>query len=194
MTTCNTIETLDDDKALIAERVLAAQAGDRNAFGELFERFERQVFAIALRRLGDFAEAQELCQDVFVQAMLKLDQLRAPECFGAWIRAIAHRMAINRAMRRAPDLATEVSFLDAAGSDDATPLSNVLAVERRTCVRDGLARLAELDRLTLEAFYVQGRTLQEMSGDFQAPLGTIKRRLHVARKRLAKEVEPLTAV
>lgn len=194
MTTCNTIETLDDDKALIAERVLAAQAGDRNAFGELFERFERQVFAIALRRLGDFAEAQELCQDVFVQAMLKLDQLRAPECFGAWIRSIAHRMAINRAMRRAPDVAAEVSFLDAAGSDDATPLSNVLAVERRMCVRDGLARLAELDRLTLEAFYVQGRTLQEMSGDFQAPLGTIKRRLHVARKRLAKEVEPLTAV
>ena len=46
---------------------------------------------------------------------------------------------------------------------------------------------------TLEAFYVEGRSLQEMSGDFQAPLGTIKRRLHVARKRLAKQVDPLTA-
>ncbi len=191
MATCTLFEI---DKIRIAELVVAAQAGERDAFGELFEWFERQVFAIAMRRLGDYCEAQELCQDVFVQAMLKLDQLRDPACFGAWIRSIAHRMAINRAVRRSPDLAAEPAMLDAVGADDATPLSNVLAGERCDQLRDGLARLGELDRLTLEAFYVDGRTLQQMSGDFQAPLGTIKRRLHVARKRLAKEVEPLTAV
>jgi RNA polymerase sigma-70 factor (ECF subfamily) len=191
MATCTLFET---DKIQIAELVVAAQAGDRDAFGELFEWFERQVFAIAMRRLGDYCEAQELCQDVFVQALLKLDQLRDPACFGAWIRSIAHRMAINRAVRRSPDLASEPAILDAVGADDATPLSNVLAGERCSQLRDGLARLGELDRQTLEAFYVEGRSLQQMSGDFQAPLGTIKRRLHVARKRLAKEVEPLTAV
>lgn len=189
-----TFSTLDTDKILIAELVIAARTGDRDAFGELFERFERSVFAIALRRLGDYGEAQELCQNVFVQALLKLDQLREPECFGAWIRSIAHRMAINRAVQRSPDLAAEPAVLEAAGADDVTPLINVLAVERRAQLRDGLARLGELDRQTLEAFYVEGRSLQEMSGDFQAPLGTIKRRLHVARKRLAKKVEPLTAV
>ena len=184
----------DTDKIRIAELVVAAQAGDREAFGQLFEAFERQVFAIALRRLGDFAEAQELCQDVFVQAMLKLDQLREAECFGAWVRSIAHRMAINRAVRRAPDRAADPALLDTAGADDATPLAIVLAGERRSQLRDGLARLGDLDRETLEAFYVQGRSLRQMSGDFKAPLGTIKRRLHVARKRLAKEIEPLTAV
>jgi RNA polymerase sigma-70 factor (ECF subfamily) len=41
------------------------------------------------------------------------------------------------------------------------------------------------------AFYVKGRSLNEMSNEFEAPIGTIKRRLHVARKRLAKEVEEL---
>jgi RNA polymerase sigma-70 factor (ECF subfamily) len=51
-----------------------------------------------------------------------------------------------------------------------------------------------LDRSTLVAFYVDGRSLNEMSDDFAAPIGTIKRRLHVARKRLAKEVEELVAV
>jgi RNA polymerase sigma-70 factor (ECF subfamily) len=84
--------------------------------------------------------------------------------------------------------------LEAAGADDVTPLANVLAVERCAQLREGLRRLGELDRQTLEAFYVDGRSLQQMSGDFQAPLGTIKRRLHVARKRLAKQVDPLTAV
>jgi len=186
--------TSQDDKTLISQLVLAAQAGEREAFGELFERFEQHVFAIALRRLGDFGEAQELCQDVFIQALIKLDQLREPECFGAWVRSIAHRMAINRAVRRAPDLAAEMPVLESAGADDVTPLSNVLAGERHAQLHDGLARLGELDRQTLQAFYVEGRSLQQMSGDFQAPLGTIKRRLHVARKRLAKQVNQLTAV
>ena len=59
-----------------ADLVRAAQAGDRDAFGELFERFQPTVYAIAMRRLRDHADAQELCQDVFVQAMLKIEQLR----------------------------------------------------------------------------------------------------------------------
>jgi RNA polymerase sigma-70 factor (ECF subfamily) len=44
---------------------------------------------------------------------------------------------------------------------------------------------------TLEAFYVQGHSLVEMAAEFDAPVGTIKRRLHVARKRLAEELAEL---
>ncbi len=51
-----------------------------------------------------------------------------------------------------------------------------------------------MDRDTLIAFYVHGHSLIEMADDFDAPLGTIKRRLHVARKRLAKEVDELAMV
>ena len=67
--------------------------------------------------------------------------------------------------------------MEAARADERTPLSNVLAGERHKGVRDGLARLPKLDRQTLEAFYVKGRSLKQMSGDFKAPVGTIKRRL-----------------
>ena len=73
--------TLDTDNTDLIGLVRAAQRGDRQAFGDLFERFERHVMAIALRRLGDFGEAQELCQDVFIQAMKKISQLREPEAF-----------------------------------------------------------------------------------------------------------------
>ncbi|MDP6443107.1 MAG: sigma-70 family RNA polymerase sigma factor, partial [Pirellulaceae bacterium] len=151
----------------------------------------RHVFAVALRRLGDYTEAQELCQDVFIQALQKIEQLRQPECFGGWLRSITHRMAINRAVRRGPDVPTAPELLEATCVEGATPLANLLASERKTQVHEGLARLRELDRETLVAFYVKGQSLMEMSDDFDAPLGTIKRRLHVARKRLAKEVEPL---
>ncbi len=194
MTTNTYTQVNTDDKLRVVELVLAAQAGDRDAFGELFERYERHVYAVALRRLADHTDAQELVQDVFVQAMLKVDQLRQPECFGGWLRSITHRMAINRMVRRGPDIATEPETLAATCVESVTPLENILEFEREEQVHAGLKRLRELDRETLEAFYVKGHSLLEMSDEFDAPVGTIKRRLHVARKRLAKEVESLVAV
>lgn len=179
-----------DELQSTAELVRAAQAGDRAAFGQLFERFQPVVLAIASRRLRDYADAQELCQDVFVQAMLKLDQLRTPEAFAGWIRQITVRMAINRSMRRVECLTIDAETM-VATADTASPLDDVLEHERRGQVRAGLDRLGSLDRQTLTAFYVDGKSLNQMAQDFSAPLGTIKRRLHVARKRLAEEVEEL---
>src|SRR5688572_15154177 len=93
----------------LADVVFAAQYGDRDAFGELFTRFERLVYSIALRRLGDHAEAQELCQEVFIQAMEKLGQLREPEAIAGWLTSITNRMAINRVVRRRPIPSAEPS-------------------------------------------------------------------------------------
>lgn len=174
--------------------VLAAQAGDREAFGELATRFEPMVYSIAVRRLGNHSEAQELCQEVLVKAMQKLEQLKVPAAFAGWLRSITVRMAINRQVRRAPVVATEPQTLEATCYESATPLDAVLANERARQVRGGLARLGELDRHTLEAFYVRGESLNEMSESFAAPIGTIKRRLHVARKRLARQLETAAAV
>ena len=171
----------------LVETVLRAQEGDREALGQLMVRYEGAVYAIALRRLNNHAEAEELCQEVFVQAMEKLDQLRQPECFGGWIRSIAKRMAINRAVRRSPLLSSQPDELDNC-AEQRTPLASALASEERSQVRAGMRRLRKLDRQTLEAFYVQGRSLVEMSNAFESPVGTIKRRLHVARKRLAREL------
>ncbi|MEX0676147.1 MAG: sigma-70 family RNA polymerase sigma factor [Pirellulales bacterium] len=174
--------------------VLAAQRGDRTAFGELARRYERAVYATALRRLGNHAEAQEVCQEVLVRAMQKIAQLREPEAFGAWLRSVTNRMAINRAVRKRSAIATDPEAMAATCVEVETPLSLSLARERRSQVRAGLGRLGTLDRDTLVAFYVEGRSLLEMSEGFRSPVGTIKRRLHVARKRLAKELEEFVAV
>lgn len=173
----------------LAELVTRAQDGSREAFGELAQRYERSIYVTALRRVGDPYEAQEIVQEVLLQAMRKLDQLRQPEAFGGWLRQIAVRMATNRQTRQRGAIATEPDLLSAVCVDHATPLTAALASERRHQVRLGLRRLRALDRETLVAFYVKGRTLLEMSDDFRSPVGTIKRRLHVARKRLAKELE-----
>lgn len=183
----------DDLQAMtVAELVRAAQENDRAAFGLLAERYERAVYATALRRLRNHAEAQELVQEVFVQALRKLPQLRTPECFGGWLRSITVRMAINRASRAQPALATEPATLAATCVETRTPLGDALDNERRREVRKSLRRLRPLDRETLVAFYVKGHSLVEMSDNFASPVGTIKRRLHVARKRLAKELAEMS--
>jgi RNA polymerase sigma-70 factor (ECF subfamily) len=190
MTTKYTLDTRTDN--LLTETVRAAQRGDRQAFGRLIENFERAVYATAFRRLGNHAEAQELCQDVFIQAMRKIDQLHDPRCFGGWLRSIADRMAINRMLRRGPHILTDTDLIKSGCVERRTPLVVILAREREDQVRRGLRRLRVMDRETLVAFYFDGSSLREMSRKFETPVGTIKRRLHVARKRLAKELEALT--
>ncbi len=175
----------------LTQLVRTAQSGDRQAFGELVTRYQRAVYAIVLRRLGNHAEAQEVCQEVFMQALRKIDQLRDPRCFGGWLRSIAGRMAINRAVRRRATVAVEPEVLEGRCVENETPLGSLLATERKTQVRQGLGRLRSLDRDTLVAFYFKGHSLVEMSNRFDSPVGTIKRRLHVARKRLAKELASL---
>jgi len=178
----------------IVELVHSAQAGDRDAFGELFDRYRSAVLAIAIRRTGNIDEAEELCQDVFVQAMQKIDQLRVPEAFGGWVRQIVHRMAINRITRKPRAVACDPVVMQATCLDTDDPASRVVDRENAAMVHEGLGRLGAMDRETLEAFYIEGQTLIEMSDAFDAPIGTIKRRLHVARKRLAKELDVLQAV
>jgi RNA polymerase sigma-70 factor (ECF subfamily) len=192
--TATLCELEEDESTSLEFLVEAAQAGDRDAFGELVTRFEGMVFATALRRLGDYSEAQELAQEVFVKAMQKLGQLKAPAALGGWLRSITIRMAINRQVRRAPTIAAEPQTLEATCIEPRTPLDAVLARERAEQVHGGLSRLGDMDRDTLEAFYVRGQSLSEMSASFAAPIGTIKRRLHVARKRLARQLETAAAV
>ena len=107
----NAVDKKIQDIRTTAELVIAAQSGDQAAFGLLYERFQPVVLAIAMRRLRNMTDSQELAQDVFVQAMQKLTQLRQPECFPGWLRSITVRMSINRAVRRAPAVSVEPEML-----------------------------------------------------------------------------------
>jgi RNA polymerase sigma-70 factor (ECF subfamily) len=174
--------------------VLKAQAGCRESFGELVKQFETTVFAIALRRLRNQAEAAELTQDVFVQAMRKLGQLREPERFPGWLRRITVRLAINRAVRRPPLISQDPEIFGAVDSETRSPLDELMTGEQADQLWGGLKRLRDLDRQTLVAFYFEGQSLIEMSSRFCSPVGTIKRRLHTARIRLREELAHLQLV
>jgi RNA polymerase sigma-70 factor, ECF subfamily len=171
---------------LLVER---AKVGDREAYGELVTRFQGSVYAMALARVRNPLEAQELAQDVFVHAMKKLPQLRDPRCFAGWLRRITARMAINRLTRRGPLFGADPELLDAVEARTPTAQERYEVGEAVGQLKVGLGRLKALDRLTLEAFYLRGRSLKQMAREFEVPTGTIKRRLHVARQRLKEVLE-----
>ncbi|MBA4064077.1 MAG: RNA polymerase subunit sigma [Isosphaera sp.] len=166
-----------------------AKAGDRAAYGELVVRFQSSVYAMALGRVRDPLEAQELAQDVFVHAMRKLPQLRDPRCFAGWLRRITARMAINRLTRRGPLFGADPELLDAVAAHGRSPDAALEVGEAVEQLKAGLALLKPLDRATLEAFYIRGRSLKQIAREFEVPTGTVKRRLHVARQRLREVLE-----
>ena len=173
----------------ITELVLKAQQGDRVAYGELAERFQATVYAVALARLRNPTEAQELTQEVFLHGMRKLPQLRDAQCFPGWLRQITVRMAINRLTRRGPLQKVDADVLESAEAAGTNPLDTMVRSEQARELYQALELLKPVDRATLVAFYIRGRSLKQMSREFETPIGTIKRRLHVARGRLKMVLE-----
>jgi RNA polymerase sigma-70 factor (ECF subfamily) len=87
----------------------------------------------------------------------------------------------------------EASVLEGAFEQGDQPVDELITRERAERLWQALARLKSLDREALIAFYIRGLSLVEMVGELDVPLGTIKRRLHTARKRLKAELEAATA-
>jgi RNA polymerase sigma-70 factor, ECF subfamily len=173
-----------------------AKVGDREAYGELVVRFQSSVYAMALARVRNPLEAQELAQDVFVHAMRKLPQLRDPRCFAGWLRRITARMAINRLTRKGPLFGADPEVLEAVQAKGRTAEEAFAVGEAVDQLKDALQELKPLDRETLEAFYIRGRSLKQIAKEFDVPTGTVKRRLHVARQRLKdvlEEIDPSLA-
>jgi RNA polymerase sigma-70 factor (ECF subfamily) len=175
-----------DEITILVDR---AKTGDRAAYGELVERFQAGVYAMALTKVRNPTDAQELAQEVFVHAMRKIGQLRDARCFAGWLRQITARMAINRLTRKGPMCGTEPGVLDSIPGHGRGPAHEVEVNESKAELHEALKELKPDDRAALEAFYLRGRSLKQLSKEFEAPIGTIKRRLHVARHRLKAVME-----
>lgn len=173
----------------VSDDVRAAQRGDRDAFGRLYVAFWPTVYAYAMNVLRNPHDAQELAQDVLTHALQKLGQLRYAAAFPGWLRRITKHMAVNRVLRRGAKAFGDDGMLDATPARTPSPVENLINREDAEQVRRGLDRLNPMDRETLIAYYFRGQSIDQISREIDAPIGTIKRRLHVARNRLRRELE-----
>jgi RNA polymerase sigma-70 factor (ECF subfamily) len=161
----------------LVERV---RSGDREAFGDLVGRYRDMVYGLGYHLNHDFEAARDLAQEAFVQAYLKLGQLRDPDRFSGWLRQITTN--VHRAHQRRKEVAT-VTLDEAGAVRDARQPSEIEVV-----VRDALARLREPERLALTLHYVNGYSHAEIGEFLGVRPETIKTRLARARQHLRTEV------
>lgn len=165
-----------------AERVRAVLAGDRSAFGDLYDRHAGWVRAVAYNATRDLTDAQDLAQEVFLRAYRGLGDLRDHERFGSWLMGIARTAAMEWRRRRARD-----PHRYAGGELEcpvqAEPLSDDESIER---LREAVAALPERERQAVYVFYLQDRSAEDARNVLNLSRAGLYRLLGRARKRLER--------
>ena len=161
-----------------AEIVQEIVAGKQSAYAELVERYEYSVRAVAAEILGDLHSAEDVAQEAFLTAYVKLKTLRKPSAFGAWIFRTARRMAI-RASRKAHkweslDESTAMSEESTDGrlDEEALELMNLVA------------RLPRHERRVVLLKHFGDRNVSEIARMTNRPVGTVTKQLSRAHARL----------
>jgi len=173
---------MKQDKELVAE----ALAGGPDEFCPIVSRYQDAVFGVALARLGRFHDAEDVAQQVFTEAYQKLENLKDPGRLGAWLRSITIHRCIDSVRSRRPEVDLEVAENEPA--QNLGPADNMERRELRDRVMDAVGRLSKTQRETTTLFYINGYSVEEVADIQEVPVGTVKRRLHDARKKLKKEM------
>ncbi len=175
------------------ELVLQAQAGDRQAVGHLCEEFSGMIQSVAKRIVRDPDQAQDVHQLVCLTIMRKIGQLQDPAAFAGWVRTIARGIALNQVLRHKPAYSGTEELMAFVPDTVCSSLEEALRTERAELVHKALAAVSELDRRMLTAYYLEGRTNEDIAQQEGAdvPLTTIRRRLHMARLRFASAYNEL---
>jgi RNA polymerase sigma-70 factor (ECF subfamily) len=174
--------------------VRRAQAGDREAFGRLVERYMRRAYFAALSLVGSREDALDLSQEAFVRAYRSRGTIDPERPFYAWLYQILRRLCFNflrdRRTRRAT-LEASASWLadDAADRSGPDPAEALAREERRRLVAAAIERLPAREREVLALKEFEGLTYKEIASLVGVPIGTVMSRLYAARQRLAQALE-----
>jgi RNA polymerase sigma-70 factor, ECF subfamily len=168
-----------DPTATDRQVVDAVLAGDRDAFRLLVERESTTVIAACRRVVGSPAEAEDAAQEAFTRAYLALATFRGDGPFGAWIRRIAMRTAVERLghARVAVSLDDERFHEGVDGRAGADPEIQVLDAEERAGLIDAVQHLPSDQREAVMLRFFGERSVEEIARLTDRPVGTVKSRL-----------------
>lgn len=183
-----------------ARLVARAAAGDREAFRELFERYQRPIAALVGRMVASPDDVDDILQETFVRAWKGLPRFRGDAQFGTWLYRIAVNTAIKYRSKRKSDTAPLVSLSDGegggggleaipadAGADPlrgGDPFHAAHKCEQEQTIRKAVHALPDKQKSVVLLHYFEGRSCEEISDIVGCSLGTVWSRLHYACKRL----------
>jgi RNA polymerase sigma-70 factor, ECF subfamily len=172
--------------------------GQREVFGTLVRRYQRELYGYLRRYLGNADLADDVFQTTFVQVFAKAGQYEPGRPVRPWLYAIATNQAIDalRRLGRHASVSLEQTEAEADGerrglielleAREADPFDNVDAAETREMVRACINRLPDFMKQVVLLAYFQGLKYQEIAEILEIPLGTVKSRLHAALVKLTE--------
>lgn len=167
-----------------ARLVALVAAADREAFRLLYERYADRLFRYAVLRLGDAAAAEDAVQETFLAVWKDAAAYEGRSSVSTWLFGIAHHKvnAVVRGRARETPLAGEALAGDEPGPDREEPS------DERLRVLAAIRSLTEEHREVLFLAYYQGLGVRETAAVCGIPEGTVKSRLHHARRMLAERL------
>lgn len=143
-----------------------ARGGDEQAFEQIYRRFERPIFGLAARLLGNPDDAMDVVHDALLKVFRHLDRFRGEAPFWAWVRQIAHNEVMMRLRRRDPLQGSEMVDDEcpepSAGADPSTAAPPWASAEQSLLER-ALQQLPDITRAVIWLYHVEGLTHEEIA-------------------------------
>jgi len=177
---------IDTDARLI-ER---ARRGDGAAFDALMRRHMRAAYAVALAQTGDRDDAEDVCQDAFVTALQRLDEVRRPEAFVGWLLQIVRNRAHNLRRHQKVRSALPLDAAEEAPSRGRGPAAQAEDAELRGRLLEALEQLSPTQREVVMLYDVQGWSHREIASSVGTTEGAARVHLHHARRALRALLGP----
>jgi RNA polymerase sigma-70 factor (ECF subfamily) len=172
-----------NDDALLAQRI---RSGDREALGELYDRYASVALATALRVVADRQQAEDLVHDTFVAVWQKIDRFDPMRgSLRAWLLTVVRNRAIDRLRAVRPSVAVEDADEQSLLRTSSNPTWEA-AIARRSAaeLRVALDGLPPEQRQAIELAYFGGNTYRQIAVLTNVPLGTANGRLRLALAKL----------
>ncbi len=169
---------MDEDLDLINR----TEAGEREAFDDLVRKYQKQLYAMLYRMVGNHEDASDLLQKAFVKAFTGLRTFERRATFKTWLYQIAINLAKNVYRDRAR--IEQVPIDDVIIRRNPRVLETMIANENRRMLRQSLARLPEKQRMTLMLRVQDEKKFEEIAGIMKCSVGTAKANFHHAVRKL----------
>lgn len=176
------------DRAL----VLRVRSGDTEAFGDLVQRYQKSVYNVCYRLLGEAGAAEDQAQEAFIRAYERLNQFDVDRPFGPWVRRVAANLCLNHlASERAASVSLDDErddpVLDSlAGPAGVDPARAQDQAETAEALRAAINALPVHFRVVIELRHYQDLSYAEMATELNLPVSDVKSHLFRARKLLAE--------
>ncbi|HAV62498.1 MAG TPA: hypothetical protein DCY13_09060 [Verrucomicrobiales bacterium] len=170
--------------------VAAARAGDPAAWDALFRRYQLPLYSYVHELTRHEQTSLDLVQETFIKAVRHLGSLRDDARFGGWLFRIAHQLCQQHWRRQRPTEPLDAGDRPELADESASPLEELLSAEQEELFLAALTELAEEHRSVVLLHYLEDFDLAEISEITGVPLGTVKSRLHHARRKLRKQLNP----